>query len=265
MARNQTPTVPFAICLAVLYCAASAPALDLPPNQLLLDSKPDAFRLVGQAASQASAKFISVQGPAFDHAWHVEVRQQPQAEYQIQLAAPVPAKFQPGDSVLLSLWARATTSTGPNHQGSVGLVLEQSADPYDKVFSRRFDLNSDWHRFDVAAKLTPNFTRTGLQLALRVGYFPQTIEIGGIALRQFDPSVSLVDLPQTAMTYRGRDPNALWRRRSRSAHRIPPQIPADGSRHRFRRQSRPRRVYSNPHDPPGLRLRLRLQRPRFPR
>ena len=179
---------------------------------MLLDSAPESFRLTGDAAGQAQAKIVSVSGPGFDRAWQIAVRKQPPAEYQIQMAARMDEKLHAGDSVLLTVWARSSASFGPEGQGCVGLVVEQSADPYDKVFSRRFTIGSDWQRLDVAAKISPNFSHTPMQAVLRLGYFQQTMEIGGVELREFDPSVPLADLPQTPMTYRGREPGAAWRR-----------------------------------------------------
>jgi len=193
--------------------ATDAAAVDppLPPGRVLLDSAPESFRLTGDAAGQAQAKIISASGPGFDRAWQIAVRKQPLAEYQIQMAARMDEKLHAGDSVLLTVWARSSASSGPEGQGCVGLVVEQSADPYDKVFSRRFTIGSDWQRLDVAAKITPNFSRTPMQAVLRLGYFPQTVEIGGVELREFDPSVPLAKLPQTPMTYRGREAGAAWR------------------------------------------------------
>jgi GH35 family endo-1,4-beta-xylanase len=183
----------------------SAPSL--PPNHILLSSQPELFRLVGQA----DAKIIPVQGPGFDRAWRVDVQSQPQAEFQLQLVSPVAEKLNPGDTVLLSVWARAPSSSGPDQRGCIGLILEQSADPFDKALARQFDLGSDWQRLDVAAKIRPAFGRVGAHVALRLGYFPQTVEIGGVELRRFDSSLPLAALPQTPLTYRGRESDAAWR------------------------------------------------------
>ena len=184
----------------------------LPPNELLLESSPDIFRLVGQAASQAKARIVSVQGSGFDRAWRIEVQKQPEDEFQLQLVSSVAGQLHRGDTVLLSVWARVLDSSSPDHQGCIGLVLEQSADPYDKVLNRRFDLGSDWQRFDVAAKVNQDFGHIGAQVALRLGYFPQTVEVGGVELRRFDASVPLAELPQTPVTYRGRAADAPSRR-----------------------------------------------------
>ena len=112
--------------------------------------------------------------------------------------------------VVLNLGPRAESS-GPDHRGCIGLLLEQSADPFDKAFARRFDIGADWQRLDVAAKIKQELRRTGAQLALRLGYFPQTVEIGGATLRKFDSSISPANLPQTPLTYRGRETDAPWR------------------------------------------------------
>ena len=196
---------------AISSLAATAP---LPPNQLLLDSKPELFKLVGQASAQAIAKIVSAQGSGFDRAWQIEVQTQPQAEYQVQLAATVPAKMSRGDTIWLSVWARALDSSQPDHQGRIGLVLEQRVDPYDKIISRSFDIGPDWQCLDIAAKLTRDFTPGSSQICLRAGFFPQTLQIGTVELRRFDPSIAPSDLPQTSLTYRGRDPNAAWRRQA---------------------------------------------------
>ncbi len=217
--RNATATGFCSLCTGILLAffspmiavlAQPTPAPSLPPNQLLLNSDLLAFRLAGQSGD-AIAKIVPVQGPAFDHAWQVQVSRQPPAEYQVQLVSAVSRKFNPGDVVLLSFWVRALTSSVPDHRGCIGAVLEQSSDPFDKIFARRFDLAPDWQHLDVCRRIKREFAQTDSQIALRFGYFPQTVEIGGITLRRFDSTVSLADLPQTPLTYPGRQPDAPWR------------------------------------------------------
>ena len=246
----------------------------LPPNQLLLNSDPVGFRLAGQSGD-AIAKIVSVQGPEFDSAWQVRVSRQPAAEYQVQLVSTVSGKFNPGDVLLLSVWAHTITSSAPDHHGCIGLVLEQSTEPFDKVLSRRFDLGPDWQRLDVAAKIKRELGHADFQIALRLGYFPQTVEIGGITLRRFDSSISLTDLPQTPLAYAGRQPDAPWRieaeqridrlRKSLLTVRVTdastetpsatPQFKSTNSQKRVRLRLRLRRrslPYASPHHRPDL-------------
>jgi GH35 family endo-1,4-beta-xylanase len=203
------------LMLAVLMVpgAHAADAPSLPPNRLVLSSTPDLeqFRLVGQAAGQAEANVVAVRSQAFESAWNVDVHRQPLAEYQIQLAAHVRQMLNKGDTVRLAVWARAPRSSSPDLQGRIGLVLEQTADPYDKVLMRRFDVGPDWQEFSLTGKLRRDFPSDNLQVCIRFGFFPQTVEVGGIELRSFGTSIALSDVPQTPMTYPGRAPDAAWR------------------------------------------------------
>lgn len=189
-----------------------APALPATPP--VFDWQPPALQLSGEFAKQAKSQIVPAEGPDFHQAWRIELRQQPTEAYQAQLVAVVPDKIDSGDAVVLSLWVRMLDSSDPDKQGRIGLVLEQSGDPYDKLFTRQFDVGGDWRRVDVAAKANRDFAAGGTHICLRLGYFPQTLQIGGVRLRVFDPSVSLSDLPQTPMTYRGRDADAPWRRQA---------------------------------------------------
>src|SRR5580700_5024764 len=213
MARNPSFAMAARLFLTLLciISAAAAPAprnLPLPPNQLLIDSQPKNLRIVGHAANLADASIVPVSGMWFENAWRIKVQRQPQPEFQIELASPIVAQLPRAGVVLVTLWARATGSADIDHHATLGVVVEQASDPYDKLISRRFDLDPDWRRFDVAAKVGDQFAHAGAQLAIRLGYFPQTLEIGGITLRQFAPSVPLSAVPQTPLTYRRREPDA---------------------------------------------------------
>src|ERR1700742_4291885 len=105
MARNNQTSHDVRLWLLVVMCAtlislpsASAEPADapsLPPNQLLLNDQPELFKLAGQAAG-ADAKIISDHGPGFERAWGIEVRHQPDAEFQVQLVSPITSKLNPG-------------------------------------------------------------------------------------------------------------------------------------------------------------------------
>ena len=92
--------------------------------------------------------------------------------------------------------------------------MEQSVAPFDKTFSRQFEVGADWQRLDIAARVDGDYAPGSAQVCLRLGYFPQTLEIGGIELRRFDSSVAPSDLPQTPMTYAGRAADAAWRKQA---------------------------------------------------
>lgn len=196
---------------AAPQAAPPVPDKVLPDNVPLIEPDPALFRMQGSAAGDAEVRTIDVQGQPFSKALRVEVKQRPKAEYEMQLAAPVAGPLRKGDVVLLTAWARTIESRDETAEGRLGLVLEQSKDPYDKALSRTFSVKHEWQRFDVPAKVHIDFTNKPPKVLVRVGYALQTLEIGGVTLRKFDPSVRLADLPQVASTYVGREPDAKWR------------------------------------------------------
>jgi endo-1,4-beta-xylanase len=197
--------------LVVLPALASGAANSMESGRILVGSRPEAWRIEGALAKQAHADIVPTDRADFARAWQIELREQPAAEYQVQLAATVPDKLERGQTVAMSVWVRTLASSDAGHTGRIGLLLEQSAEPFDKTFSRQFEVGADWQQFDVAARVDRDYAPGSAQVCLRLGYFPQTLEIGGMELRQFDASVAPSDLPQTPMTYRGRSTDAEWR------------------------------------------------------
>jgi len=198
--------------LLVTLASLASGAANLPATRPLFDWQPPQLQLSGDLASQAHAQIVPVEGQDFPQAWRIDLSQQPQEPYQVQLVAPIPFKLDQGESVVLSIWVRAVDSPDADHQGHIGLVLEQSTTSNEKLLARQYDVSADWRREDVAVTVHHDFPAGGTQLCLRLGYLPQTLEIGGVRLRVFDPSIALSDLPQTPVTYRGRQADAPWRR-----------------------------------------------------
>jgi GH35 family endo-1,4-beta-xylanase len=208
--RNKLLGVAVFWLLAILAPLASG-APSLPATRPLFDWQPPQLRLSGEAADQAHVQIVPVEGQEFPQAWRVDLSQQPQEAFQVELVSPIPFKLDDRESVVFSVWVRAPGSPDPDHQGHIGLVLEQSTAPYDKLLARQYDVSAEWRRLDVAASVHHDIAAGGTQLSLRLGYLAQTLEVGGTRLRVFDSSVALADLPQTPCTYRGREADAPWR------------------------------------------------------
>jgi GH35 family endo-1,4-beta-xylanase len=176
------------------------------------------LRLAGAAAARARAEVVPVAGEAFERAWRVAVTERPANEYQVQLVAPVKAALKQGEVVLLTVYARMVSTGDESGEGRVGLVLEQVGEPYGRVFARSFGVGRAWTRLDVPAVVNVDFSKVGAQVTVRLGAFPQTVEVGGVELKRMPAGVKVADLPQTAITYTGRSPDAAWR--AEAAERI---------------------------------------------
>lgn len=199
-----------AICFVLTVLIFTVRAESLPAGAAVLIDSPDVFKPAGSDAQHASMTTIDVTGQAFNRAWSVSLRQKPSSEYAVQLAAPV-EQLARGEVVHLTIWARMVNTTDESNEGRVGVVLEQAGEPFNKVFSRSFGLNDQWQRFDVAAKVNVDFSKTPAQLTIRAGYYQQQIEVGGVVLRKFPADTDWKQLPNTRASYAGREPNAPWR------------------------------------------------------
>ncbi|MGB7156495.1 MAG: hypothetical protein WBD40_00430, partial [Tepidisphaeraceae bacterium] len=173
-------TLPATARVATGADLATAPSL--PPGKPLIDGSPRHFQLMGSAVAMAEAKVVDVRGPGgFTRAWRVDVRDRAKEPWAIQLAATVAGDApKRGDVVLLSVWARTLRATDETNAGTIGLVLEQSDEPFAKTLSAQFSVGKDWQRFDVPAKVEQDYAKSRPRVAVRLGFAPQTIEVGGV-------------------------------------------------------------------------------------
>jgi endo-1,4-beta-xylanase len=184
----------------------------MPGAQLVVADNPSLFTLVGAGRSKADAKIVNVTGQSFVKAWHVEVREKVGSDYNLQFVCKLAEPFNAGDVVWLTAHARMLESKDESGEGRLGFVLEQSIDPYDKAFVSTFGVGREWQRFDVPAVVNRKLGDNGAQLAVRVGAYEQTLEIGGVELRKLPPGTDIKTLPRTQVTYPGRASDAPWRK-----------------------------------------------------
>ena len=97
-------------------------------------------------------------------------------------------------------------------EGFVGFTFEQAVEPYKRSYGYETSAGRAWTRFDLPFRAADNYAVGEAVMNLRVGYAPQTVEIGGIALTNYGSKVAFESLPATKLTYKGAEPDAPWRR-----------------------------------------------------
>ncbi len=207
MSHSQRITLVVALIAMMLGHAAFA----ADGEKTIVADDPKQFTLTGAGRSKADGEVVSVTGQSFSSAWHVKVREKVGADYNLQLVCKPEAKLTVGDVILLSAYARMIETADESAEGRVSFVLEQAKDPFGKVFASSFGVARDWQRFDVPAVVDRDLSATGVQLAIRVGAYVQTLEIGGVEVRKFAPGTDVKSLPRTEVTYAGRTSDATWR------------------------------------------------------
>ncbi|MBN2196003.1 MAG: endo-1,4-beta-xylanase [Polyangiaceae bacterium] len=170
----------------------------------------DALALQGDG-SLARVSTVSVTGQPFDRAIRAESLGGAPETWSVQIGTKLTGSIIYRDVLLVSFYLRAVTPRGETGEAQTELALELAREPWTKIVAQAATAGGEWVRFDIPCEARGSFAAGETQVVLRLGYAPQTIEIGGVEIQNFGRHRLLTDLPRTRLTYRGRDPNASWR------------------------------------------------------
>ncbi len=170
-----------------------------------------AFRLGGRNAADARLERVAVEGQPFSQALRVRTLQRPENTYNIQLSARIIAPVEKDDVLLASFFVRAVDSTDETGEARTTFVFEQASEPYTKSIMLPLSVGKEWKRIDYPFQAVDRYGPGQAQINFQLGYSPQTIEIGGIAVLNYGKKVKLQDLPRTRFSYAGREAGAAWR------------------------------------------------------
>lgn len=223
--------------LFAVTCLLAAVALGAPPEggRVLFDSDRQPLTLAGASAGDASLEVVPVQGQPFDRAFRVTVNRRPAETYDIQAIKRLDAPLTTGHTVMYTGYLRTLHTEDETNEGRVACVVEQAGEPFAKEVQQEVAARGEWQRFHLPFRVRRDHGETGSQLTLRVGFAPQTIEIGGVRLIDLGPGVAIDSLPRTELIYEGRAPDAPWREaaaerieRYRKAELVVHVVDADG-------------------------------------
>ena len=86
-------------------------------------------------------------------------------------------------------------------RASIELVFEQNVDPYNKVRTLPLSFGStDWQQVLVPLAANANFAAEGSHFHINVGQKTQTIEVGGVAVINYQDTYTLEELPERIPT-----------------------------------------------------------------
>jgi endo-1,4-beta-xylanase len=168
------------------------------------------FRLTADA-SKASMKKIRVAGMPFGIAFRIEVEQQGPNSWDPQLMTAVSASAVKADDVLLYVfYSRTAASSDPSALGKIFAMAQLSRSPWTGLVNIAIRPDSSWRRTIFSARAGRNYAAGEIEAAFHLGYFPQTVDIGGVIALNLG-SVDENLLPTNTITYGGREPDAPWR------------------------------------------------------
>lgn len=184
----------------------STPGAPLPPGTSLL-SGIDAFQAQGEVA-RVDVRTVPVEGQPFPNAIHAEIKQASGSEWSVQVQAKIAAALEKGDVVLATFYVRAVK---PHEDGTAEtqFVFEHAGEPYTKSVSYSLKITPEWRKVQVRFASAEAYAVGGAQMIFRLGYEPETIEIGGITVDTYGKQVALSALPTTEFADRKLEATAV--------------------------------------------------------
>lgn len=180
---------------------AASPSTPLPDGMSLLGPTGiDAFQPQGEVA-KVDVRTVPVDGQPFPRAIRAEIKQASGSEWTVQIQAKTAAAIDKDDVVLASFFVR---SLKPQENGSAEtqFVFERAGDPYTKSVSYSLKITPEWRKVQVRFLAAEAYPAGGAQMIFRLGYEPETIEIGGVTVDSYGKKVALSALPTTELADR---------------------------------------------------------------
>jgi hypothetical protein len=192
------------------FASAAAPEGGLP----LIPAEPTAFTFDSDGPQQALAKVVPAEGQSFENAWRINVLAQPPNPWKVQLVTRSAAPVKRGDVLWARFFLRCTASRQESGEGRLTLVFETTDENHDKSIDLTVGAAKDWKEFNFPFTCRHDLPAGGAQIALRAGFRPQTLEIGGFEILNYGNSRKLTDLPRTRDDYPGREADPPWRKQA---------------------------------------------------
>jgi mannan endo-1,4-beta-mannosidase len=178
----------------------SSPNAPLPPGTSLLPAAAlPAFTVQGESASKVSVSTVAVEGQPFPDALHAEIKESSNSEWSVQLQAPTAAAVAKGDAILATFYLRLIKANASGI-GETQFVFEKAGAPYTKSVTYNVRITPEWRKVEVRFAAAEDYGPAGAQMIFRLGYDPETFEVGGIKVENFG-KVPVSSLPSS----QGRD------------------------------------------------------------
>jgi hypothetical protein len=207
--REPRPVTPEGGTASSDPAGAATPELppDLPPSTQLVGAKGlDAFEVQGEK-SKVEVKKVNVVGQPFSEAVEATIKQTSNSEWTVQLQAPTAAAVEKGDVLFATFFVRAT-KLREDGTAETQFVFEKASAPYTKSATHSVGVTEEWRKVYVRFMAAQSYAPGEAQMIFRLGYDPETLQIGGVKVESFGQKVALAVLPTTQGRDRPRPPKA---------------------------------------------------------
>ncbi len=183
----------------------------LPEGQNLLSSfPPELDSIFPWKNDDAVVEIVPVSGLPFSSAVRAHTKRRQTRSYGIQLSFPIAKNIRQGDVIFARFYVRAAGWWFPT--AKTQFIFEQSGGDYKKSLLYPVQAGRRWQKVDAAFKSAGSYGAGEASVRLRLGYGPQTIEIGGLTLLNCGSAAKVEGMQTTPIVYEGSESCAGWRK-----------------------------------------------------
>lgn len=168
------------------------------------------LELLGQT-ERGTLSRVPVTGQPFKEALRLETKVRPTNQWEFQVGAWTQQPVKRGDNVLIRVYFRTIKGQPETGEGRSLIGFATNGPEWARSASHGITFGREWKRFDLPFTIQHDRPAGQSLLAFDLGFNPQIIELGGLEVLNFGPSVPLDRLPKTRTSYAGEEPNAPWR------------------------------------------------------
>jgi hypothetical protein len=199
--------------------AANARIAAVPRVDLLGGAGVKAFQVKGEV-NKVALTTVPVTGQPFTEAARIEIKEGSGSEWSVQITAPTAAPVDRGDAILTTFYLR-TDKPQEGSVGETGFVFELAESPYTKSVEYPVQAGGEWTKVQVRFAAARPYAKGEAQAIFRLGYEPETIEIGGVQVESFGKQLAVSALPSTQVADKRREREAATAAKAAQASSTP--------------------------------------------
>jgi mannan endo-1,4-beta-mannosidase len=193
---------------AAVLEAANARIANVPRVDLLGGRGVRDFALQGDV-QKVEVSQVSVPEQPFGEAARLRVKEGAGSEWSVQFQAANGAPVEAGDILLATFYLR-TEIPKEDGVGETSFVFELGQGTFTKSVEYPVQVSAEWTKVQIRFQSVAAYAVGEAHMNFRLGYEPETIDIGGVTVEDFGKRLPLAQLPNTRSADRRREKtNAL--------------------------------------------------------
>lgn len=140
---------------------------------------------------------VEVTGQSFSEATRLQIVKGSGHEWAVQLQAETAGLVDEGDVLLATFSVRAEKPLEDTGAGETQFVFEEAREPYAKSVMYDVQAGPEWRQIHVPFVAKKKLEAGEAHMIFRLGYDPETIDIGGVTVENFGKSLTVSALPTT--------------------------------------------------------------------